>query len=114
MTTPNDDGYDTRRLEPMASAMVEMLHDKLRERDARIEALIAERDAAVAIAEAGSGPNVEIHYEEGIEEGERRAVAAIVAWLRKTNGIASNGVVRTAAAIACAIERRDHITEDKP
>jgi len=88
------------------------------ERDA-VAAKLAERDDALKTGTAimfseRSRQAVEAAKRELIAEGERRATAAIVAWLRKTNGIASNGVVRTAAAIACAIERGDHLTKAKP
>jgi hypothetical protein len=104
--------------------------DQLR---ARIEALIAERDAAAAklAAFAEGAPAL---VKEAQAEGERRATAAIVAWLRDDAGKTRDDLSRlhrakkltpmmtaeweagimTKAGIANAIERGDHITEAKP
>ena len=51
-------------------------------------------------------------YADGIAEGERRATAAIVAWLQKQNwAIDSIGDWRE---LADMVARGDHITEAKP
>jgi hypothetical protein len=97
MTTPNDDDLLKRlRLGGEIFRLCGEAAD-------RIEALIAERDAAVAKASAFE--KMWKQAEGDIAEGERRATAAIVAWLR------ARFITINAAA---AIERRDHITEDKP
>lgn len=72
-----------------------------------IEALTAERDAAVAkldIAERDAA----IVYDAGITEGERRATAAIVAYARGATGSAWS---RDVLQFADAIERGDHLTQ---
>ena len=94
--------------------------DKARAAD-RIEALIAERDAAVAQYEA---TKLRIKWDEAehkndmliaasdaLAEGERRATAAIVAWLNDPTGAPyGKGVTYYAAAI----ERGDHLKKSDP
>lgn len=90
---------------------------------AMIEALTAERDAAVAkaatlseaerFASLSTLEQANVYREAGIAEGERRATAAIVADLRKEHTLFH--IDR--AALVCLsnrYERGDHITEAKP
>jgi hypothetical protein len=59
-------------------------------------------------------PSVEQTYEQGIAEGERRACAAVVAWLRETNGPPDgNADCEEALSYAAdAIERGEHRREE--
>jgi len=61
-------------------------------------------------------PSVERTYEQGIAEGERRACAAVVAWLRGEVDAAMEMhlPVRAATFLACAeaIERGEHRREE--
>jgi hypothetical protein len=124
MTTPNDD-------QPAlySCAKTGCLHNTLA---VRIEALIAERDAAVAqtdraIAngwqgiENASNAMVQVakRYHEGIAEGERRATAAIVAWLRDaadkaaTHLAPDRSAVTLLVTLADGFERGDHLKAPK-
>jgi hypothetical protein len=116
--------------------------------EARLAKAEAERDAAVAQTEraiangwqgieTASNAMVQVakRYQEGIAEGERRATAAIVAWLGKASiwlnggeccGMKDSDGVCCAPAcewgeelkllhkLADAIEAGDHLTEAKP
>ena len=81
----------------------------------RLAAAEAERDAAVARTQTAEAERDrrQLRYPNAVAEGERRATAAIVAWLRNGGGISSNGVVRSATAIAEAIWRGDHLKAPK-
>jgi hypothetical protein len=105
MTTPNDDV-------PTAAELRHNMREELKFLRASIEALIAERDAAVARHELELAARDMIHA-----MGERRATAAIVAdltGLRKDAGDAKQGVAFWLEKLITRYERGDHITEAKP
>ena len=70
---------------------------------ARLAAAYAATSAALTELALGNGPSLEA-YDRGIAEGERRATAAIVAWLRDD---AADG--KTQFQLARAIRRGDHL-----
>ncbi len=104
MTTPNDDQL-IKRLR-VGGEMFRLCGDAAD----RIEALIAERDAAVA--------KWQEEWEAGTHEGRRRATAAIVADLRAESTKAPNDFTGFAFKCHCEMfatryERGDRITEAK-
>jgi hypothetical protein len=118
MTTPNEHNPATDAEIALYKTFIrdgvdEFNGELVAELIARIEALIAERDAAVARAElseaelSGVKEYLPTAIAESIAEGERRATAAIVADLRAKRTIHHN-------AMAARYERGDHITEAKP
>jgi hypothetical protein len=143
MTTPNDDELckRLRRFIDRDGYLDRAENPSGPEAAARIEALIAERDAAAAFRDVVIGELLSNHiYTEGhetnagnalhdaimwnqtvaldprvsedarnlVEEGERRATAAIVAWLRTLRSYRVN------RSVIAELERGDHITEAKP